>query len=81
MLAAGDVTAARLLLGRAAAAGSGAAARAMGRTYDPDVLAALGAIGIEPDGAMAAAWYRRATVLSDDNAEARLNSLERQHAR
>ncbi|MBR0669368.1 hypothetical protein GXW71_33775 [Roseomonas hellenica] len=60
MLARGDISAARLLYGRAAAAGSVAALTAMGRSYDPAVLGALGVRGIRPDPEQAALWYRRA---------------------
>ncbi|HEY4250107.1 MAG TPA: hypothetical protein VGM87_02850 [Roseomonas sp.] len=60
MLARGDISAARLLFGRAAAAGSAAALTAMGRSYDPAVLGALGVRGIRPDPEQAALWYRRA---------------------
>lgn len=63
MLARGDVSAARLLYARAAEAGSAAAATAMGRSFDPEVLARLGVRGIRPDPAQAAQWYRRATEL------------------
>jgi TPR repeat protein len=69
MLAVGDVSAARLLYERAASAGSGPAATAMGRTYDPTVLAALGVRGLRPDPATALTWYRRATALGDAEAE------------
>lgn len=60
MLARGDISAARLLFGRAAAGGSVAALIAMGRSYDPAVLGALGVRGIRPDPEQAALWYRRA---------------------
>ncbi len=72
MLAVGDISAARLLYAHAAMAGSGAAATAMGGTYDPAVLAGVGARGVQPDRAAAAAWYRRAAALGDrEAAEAR----------
>lgn len=64
MLARGDISAARLLFSRAAAAGSAAAAIAMARTFDPAVLNALGARGIRPDAAQAAHWQRRAAELA-----------------
>jgi len=60
MLTLGDISAARLFYGRAAAAGSAAAARAMGRSFDPDVLNRLGVRGIRPDPEQARQWYQRA---------------------
>lgn len=75
MLRAGDITAARLLLARAAAAGSGAAARRLGTTYDPATLPLLPASGLQPDPEMAATWYRRAIALDDREAAERLAAL------
>jgi hypothetical protein len=63
MLQQGDISGARLLFARAASAGSAAAATAMAGTYDEAVLTSLGARGIRPDAAQAAAWYRRAAEL------------------
>jgi TPR repeat protein len=68
MLAIGDVSAARLLYERAADAGSGPAATAMGRSYDPAALAMLGVRGLRPDPEAAAFWYRRAMALGDPEA-------------
>jgi hypothetical protein len=59
-MANGDISAARLLFRRAAAAGSVAALTALGRSYDPAVLGGLGVRGIRPDPEEAARWYRRA---------------------
>ncbi|MGG5887091.1 hypothetical protein ACLF3G_08095 [Falsiroseomonas sp. HC035] len=59
----GDISGARLLFARAANAGSAAAATAMARSFDESVLTNLGARGIRPDAAQAAAWYRRAAEL------------------
>jgi TPR repeat protein len=59
----GDVSGARRFYERAAEAGSAAAAFALGRTFDPAVLTAAGALGIRPDPDAAAAWYRRAEAL------------------
>lgn len=75
MLAIGDVSAARLLLERAASAGSGPAATAMGRTHDPAFLAGLGVRGLRPDPALAASWYRRAVALGDGEAGVLLQRL------
>jgi len=60
MLARGDISGARLLYARAAAAGSSAAARAMGRSFEAEVLNRLGVRGIRPDPEQARHWYRRA---------------------
>lgn len=59
MLALGDLSAARLLFGRAAASGSGAAMLAMARTYDPDFRTGPGP-QTSVNKAMADEWYRRA---------------------
>jgi hypothetical protein len=58
--AAGDVAAARLMLLRAADAHDAGAAWALGATYDPGVLTALGIRGVEPDMAAARRWYAKA---------------------
>ncbi|WP_415385938.1 hypothetical protein [Roseomonas sp. BN140053] len=68
MFAAGDISAARLFYERAAAAGSGAAATAMGRSFDPAFLAGIGARGIRPDPRAAATWYRRGAELGQAEA-------------
>jgi hypothetical protein len=60
----GDVAAARLLYQRAADAGNGPAATALGRTYDP-VFAAPGG---KPDAARASEWYQKAIMLGDPHA-------------
>jgi TPR repeat protein len=75
MLSVGDISAARLLFERAAHDGSGAAATALGRTYDPQVLASLGVHGIRPDAATAADWYRSAIALGDAEAASLLRAL------
>jgi hypothetical protein len=59
----GDLIAARLLLRRAAEAGSAEAALALGETFDPVVFQRLHVIGIEPDAARAQKWYQRAAEL------------------
>jgi hypothetical protein len=64
MFALGDVSAARRLYERASTAGSAEAARSMGETYDPEVLARIKVRGLQPDPAAAARWYRRATELN-----------------
>lgn len=71
----GDVSAARLLYARAAAGGSGQAATAMGKTFDPAFLAEIGTVGLSADPALAGIWYRLALGLGDEEGRARLQSL------
>lgn len=77
MLALRDISAARLLYTYAAEGGSGHAAAALGRTYDPDFLRGMGVQGIRPDAALAAQWYRRAIALGEGQAAEPLSRLER----
>jgi hypothetical protein len=76
LLAIGDVSGARRFFERAASGGSGPAALAMGQTFDPAGLAAIGARGIPPDRAQALTWYRRAAALGEAAAEPRIAALE-----
>jgi hypothetical protein len=69
LIAAGDITAARLIYEHAAAAGSGEAAIEMGKTYDPVFLLRIKAIGTQPDQVTAETWYRRAVALGDAKAK------------
>lgn len=75
-LSTGDLAAARLLLRRAAEAGSADAAMALGATFDPLVLRRLGAIGAEPDAAQARKWYQKAVALGSTAASQPLAQLE-----
>jgi hypothetical protein len=68
MIARGDILSARLLFERAAALGSGRAATAAGKTYDPDFLASLHADSQLADRAAAVTWYRKAGELGDSEA-------------
>jgi hypothetical protein len=72
----GDLASARLLLRRAAEAGSAEAALALGATFDPVVLRRLGAIGAAPDAAQARQWYQRAVALGSPTASQPLATLE-----
>ena len=74
MLAIKDISAARKFYEYAANAGSARAATALAKSYDPAFLTQLGAVGIRPDAALAAAWYGRAVALGDSDAEARLRT-------
>jgi type II secretory pathway predicted ATPase ExeA len=75
MLALGDMSAARLLYQRAAAAGSARAATAIGKTYDPAFLASIHASGVAPDRDLAAVWYRKGAALGDREGADRLAGL------
>jgi len=77
LLQTGDIAAARLILHRAATAGNAEAAVALGKTYDPFVMAELRVIGFAPDLNEARSWYRRAAELGSMEAVARLNRLNR----
>jgi TPR repeat protein len=72
MFALQDVSAARLLYARAAAGGSGTAATAAGKTYDPAFVAED---HTQADPTAAADWYRRAIALGDHEAEGLLEKL------
>jgi hypothetical protein len=70
-----DFSSARLLLRRAAEAGSAAAALSLGETFDPLVIQQLHAIGVQPDPAKAREWYERAVQLGSDAASQHLAKL------
>ncbi len=74
-LAQGDIAAARLILGRAAAAHDPRAALSLGATYDPAVLGELHVVGFRPDVAQARAWYEKAAGYGSHDAAARLAAL------
>jgi TPR repeat protein len=74
-LAAGDVITARTVFQRAAEAGNAAAALALGATYDPEVLAKMGARGVSPDVQKARIWYERAKEYGSADAPRRLEAL------
>ncbi|HTV36019.1 MAG TPA: SEL1-like repeat protein [Xanthobacteraceae bacterium] len=71
----GDIASARLLLGRAAEAGSAEAALTLGSTFDPRVIQQLGAIGVSADPAQARAWYQKAARLGSPTAARQLSLL------
>jgi hypothetical protein len=75
LLGDGDVAAARLLLRRAAEAGSAEAAFTLGTTFDPVSLQRLGAIGAIADLAQARQWYQRAAELGSSAASQQLAGL------
>lgn len=81
LLAVKDVSGARKFYEFAANAGSGHAAAELAQTYDPLFLAHLGAIGLQPDNALAVTWYQKAAALGDRDAAARLTALRAEAAR
>jgi hypothetical protein len=72
---AGDLVTARVLFRRAAEAGDATAAVALGATYDPDVLAKLGVIGMGADVEKARSWYQKAESQGSAQARQRLQVL------
>lgn len=71
----GDIAAARLLLLHLAERGEGEAAYELARTFDREMLAALGAIGMDGDPARARGWYERASQDGNVKAAERLKIL------
>jgi TPR repeat protein len=72
LIAKGEISAARLVLRRAAEAGNAPAALALGATYDPIFLEKPGIRDFFPDIAMARAWYHKAKDLGSAEAARRL---------
>jgi hypothetical protein len=72
---AGDLASARVVLNRAAQAGDATAALALGATYDPIVLAQIGAVGFAADIEQARSWYQKAENLGSAEATRRLQVL------
>jgi hypothetical protein len=75
MIAVGYLAGARAYFERAAEAGSGEAALAVGATYDPEFIAEIGAHGIKADPAAAKTWYDRAATLGVTDQQAKLAGL------
>lgn len=75
LLMSGDISAARLLLRRAAEAGDAEGALAFGSTFDPAVIARLGAIGVNADAARAREWYEKAAALGSNTASQQIAHL------
>jgi hypothetical protein len=71
----GDFVGARAIYQRAAELGSGAAALALGATYDPNRLWSFGALGLVGNKERARQWYVRASQLGQSEAKARLTAL------
>ena len=73
--AAGDLVTARILFQRAAEAGDGNAAVALGGTYDPTELGKRGVVGMSADIAKARSWYQKAEKFGSPAARERLDAL------
>jgi hypothetical protein len=75
LLAEGDIAGARLLLQHLAERGQGEAAYEFARTFDRDMLAALGASSIDGDLERARRWYALASQKGSEKAAERLQIL------
>jgi len=73
-----DISAARLLLRRAAEAGNAQAALALAATYDPMTLKEFGELGAKADVAQARHWYRKAADAGSTEARQRLQLIAQQ---
>ena len=71
----GDLSSARLLLRRAAEAGSEEAALTLAGTFDPNVLVARGIQDGAADIGLARLWYERAAQFGSSEAPQRLRQL------
>jgi hypothetical protein len=77
LLDTGDIGAARIVLERAAEAGSAVAALRLGETYDPVYLRRSGTQSDSGDEAQALRWYERAERLGSSGATERLGELRK----
>ena len=75
MLSNGDVSSARLLFEHVAKKGSGKAAMALARTFDPAFFGSINTRGLKPDPAKAKEWYSVAANLGQDEARSRLGAF------
>ncbi len=75
LLGEGDIAAARMLLLHLAERGDGEAAYDLARTFDREMLAELGAKGVDGDPAKARDWYERASQGGNAKAAERLKIL------
>jgi TPR repeat protein len=71
----GDLSAARRLYASAARQGVAAAARDLGRLYDPAYLKHTALGGIDPDPTLARHWYEQAVTMGDVEAGPLLDAL------
>jgi TPR repeat protein len=77
LLASGDLSAARLLLARAADAQESEAALLLARSYDPQVLRSSDARTTSPDPERARFWYRKAAEFGSPDAQRRLAEIQK----
>jgi hypothetical protein len=75
LVATGDLTAARVVLLRAAEARDPRAALALATTFDPIMLKKLGVYGVAGDTSSARSWYEKATEFGSEEAPRRLEML------
>src|SRR5262249_16792046 len=75
LLSQGDIDAARLFFDRALQNGAAQGAMELAATYDPIALTELGVVGLQPDPAMAAKYYRQAQQMGVAAAAERLARL------
>jgi hypothetical protein len=75
LVATGDVTAARVVLLRAAEARDPRAALALATTFDPIMLKKLGVYGVAGDISSARSWYEKAKEFGSEEAPRRLEML------
>ncbi len=75
-LAAGEVETARRIYEQAFALGAVAGAMGVARTYDPNVIAALGSATSMADQNQALSWYRKALAAGELSAEAAIKRLK-----
>jgi len=71
----GDLSGARRLYASAARQGVAAAARDLGRLYDPAYLKHTALGGIDPDPTLARHWYQQAVTMGDVEAGPLLDAL------
>jgi hypothetical protein len=76
VIASGDIEAARAALTKLVEIGNVSAAVALGSTYDPSILDALGVRNIPPDVAKARVWYQRAQQMGAPEAGKLLDVLK-----
>jgi hypothetical protein len=76
VIAAGDIETTRAALSKLANELNAWAALELGKTYDPNILNALGVRDFPPDVAKARAWYQRAQLMGSPDAAGLLESLE-----
>jgi hypothetical protein len=78
LISTSNISAARLVLRRAAEGGSAEAAFALAASYDPTLLRKIGIVGAEPDIAKARTWYGKAAALGSTQASRYLEQLAHQ---